>query len=372
MRSTINKIRTLADCCHKPVKPKLLETLTAAQEINLDELKRELAKVTTFKKISLANAILYRQAAPESIIYNIRNGKAFVDAYSGGLKFDAQKILDVIIDSIAEDVAENVRGKKIYIPERFNYAAPVSEKRFVGNIPYGSSYAFDSKSCVVGVHWFNLVEGKREVRVDLDLHLNSKTIDIGWQNDFGGENFINAKKRKIIFSGDMTDAPIAKGGATEAYFIGESLTGDMIMVNLNHYNRYGDNKPVPFKLILADVNQNRVDKKYLLAAHEIAFCVPSEIDSGEMFLGFLTSDELGAKKFYFCSRNMGDRIVSRSNDLTAQIISAMRTTFESFLSLKTILARAGAIFEDVDRADCDINLDPAEITKDILIGLLVK
>lgn len=370
IRSMINKIRRLADCCHKPVKPKLLETLTAAQEINFDELKRELAKITTFKKISLANAILYRQAKPDSIIYNIRNGKAFVDAYSGGLKFDAQEILDVIIDSIAEDVAENVRGKKIYIPERFNYAAPVSEKKFVGNIPYGSSYAFDSKSCVVGVHWFNLVKGKREIRVDLDLHLNSKTIDIGWHNDFGGKNFINAKKRKIIFSGDMTDAPIASGGATEAYFVGESLTDDMLMVNLNSFNC--QDKTVPFKLVLADVAQESIDRQYLIDAHEVAFCVPGEISSGEMFIGFLISDELGGKKFYFCSRNMGDRIVSKSNNLTAQILSAMRTTFESFLSLKTILARAGAIFEEVDRDDCDINLDPAEVTKDILIGLLIK
>lgn len=372
MRTTINKIRRLADCCHKPVKPKLLETLTAAQEINLDELKRELAKVTTFKKISLANAIIYRQAAPDSIIYNIRNGKAFVEEYSGGLKFDAQKILDAIIDSIVEDVAENVRGKKIYIPERFNYAAPVSEKRFIGNIPYGSSYTFASNSVVAGVHWFNLVAGKDEVRVDLDLHLNSTKVDIGWDNDFGDENFINAKEHKIIFSGDMTDAPIARGGATEAYFIGESLTDDMLMINLNDYNHSWHDKPVPFKLILADVNQERVDMKYLLAAHEIAFCVPGEIDSGEMFLGFLNSDELGAKKFYFCSRSMGDRIVSRSNNLTAQIISAMRTTFESFLSLKTILARAGAILEEVDRDDCDINLDPAEVTKDTLLNLFTQ
>ena len=221
------------------------------------------------------------------------------------------------------------------------------------------------------MHWFNVVEDNEEVRVDLDLHLNSKKVDVGWQNDFGGANFINAKQRKIIFSGDMTDAPINGGGATEAYFVGESLADDMLMVNLNHYNHYADSKPVPFKLVLADVNQDRIDKKYLLAAHEIALCVPSEIDSGEMFLGFLNSDALGAKKFYFCSRNMGDRIVSKSNDLTAQVLSAMHTTFESFLSLKEILARAGAVL-DVDRADCDINLDPAEVTKDILIGLLVK
>ena len=370
MRSTINKMRKLADRHHKPVKPKFLEHLTSAATVNRDELNRELANVTTYKKVSLANAIRYRLSAPESIVYTIRNGKAFVDDYSAGLKFDAQEILGAIVDSIVEDVRPNVDGKRIYIPEHFNYAMPVSEKKFVGNIPYGSAYTFASNSVVVGVHWFNLVDDGGEERIDLDLHLNSATVDIGWHNDFGEENFINTADRKIIFSGDMTDAPIAKGGATEAFFVGESLKDDMLMVNLNHYNHYADSKPVPFKLVLADVNQKRIDRKYLIDAHEIAFCVPGEISSGEMFLGFLNSDVDGAKKFYFYSGSTGNRIVAVSDDVTDKIVAAMNVTFESRLSLNDVLARAGAVLEDVTADDCDINLDPAEVTKDTLIGLL--
>jgi len=368
LRGVINKMRKLADRYHKPATPKFLEQLTAAAEIDIDKLKSELSKVTTFRKVSLANALLYRRAAPENIIYNIRNGKAFADDYRGKLKFDAKKILDVIIDSIVADIKDNVCGKKIYIPERFNYAAPVSEKNFVGNIPCGSSYTFEKNSVVVGVHWFNLVENKREIQIDLDLHLNSEKRDIGWQNDFNEENFISTKEREIIFSGDMTYAPLDKGGATEAYFIGESLTEEMLMVNLNHYTRYETDLPVPFKLILADVEQDKIDRQYLIDSHEIAFCVPSEIDSGEMFLGFLLSNERGEKKFYFYSRDTGRRIVSRTNDLTLKVISAMTANFETALSLKEILEKAGAVFVS-DAEDCDINLDPAEVTKDILIGL---
>ncbi len=369
MRSTINKMRKLADRYHKPVAPKFLEHLTSAEEINLDRLKNELAKITPYRKISLANAVLYRLVAPESIVYHIRNGKAFADEYRGGLKFDAQKILDAIIDSIVADIAPNVCGKKIYIPERFDYAAPVSEKKFVGNIPYGSSYTFAGNSVVIGVHWFNLLEGGGEMRIDLDLHLNSEKIDIGWQNDFEEENFINTRERKIIFSGDMTDAPIAQGGATEAFFVGESLTDELLMTNINNYT-YSQDKIVPFKLILADVNQDSIDRKYLIDAHEIAFCVPCEISSGEMFLGFLRSDASGAKKFYFSSGNMGKRIVSRSDNLTERIISAQSTVFESRLSLNALLKKSGAVL--VDSSDCDINLDPAEVTKDILLGLFAK
>ena len=371
LRGTINKMRKLADRWHKPVTPKFLEQVTSAEEINLEQLKCELEKITVFRKVSLANAILYRNAAPESIIYNIRNGKIFADDYRGNLKFDVQKILDVIINSIVEDIRPNVQGKRIYIPERFNYAVPVSEKKFVGNIPYGSSYTFEKNSVVVGVHWFNIVHENYEVRIDLDLHLNSEKINIGWQNDFNDENFINTKERKIIFSGDMTDAPINGGGATEAFFVGESLTDEMLMVNLNYYNRLSS-VAVPFKLVLADVTQENINRKYLIDAHEIAFCVPGEISSGEMFLGFLSSNELGNKKFYFFSRNMGNRIVARTTDVTKKINSAMYTTSETFLGLNEILTRAGAIFEDVTADDCDINLDPAEVTKDTLLALLSR
>ena len=372
LRGTVNKMRKLADRCHKPAPPKFLERLTCTAAVDRDELKRELANVTTYRKVSLANAVLYRLAEPQSIVYSIRNGKAFADDYRGNLTADAQEILGVIVDSIVADIRPNVDGKKIFIPERFNYAVPVSEKNFVGNIPAGSSYTFAGKSVVVGVHWFNLVDNGSEVRIDLDLHLNARNVDLGWQNDFNDENFINARDRKIIFSGDMTDAPISTGGATEAFFIGESFTDEILMVNLNHYNHYADSKPVPFKLVLADVAQARINRQYLLDAHEVAFCVPNEISSGGMFLGFVTADDLGDKKFYFFARDMGSRIVARTTDVTLKINSAMRTAFEHCLSLNDVLRRAGAVLDGVTADDCDINLDPAEVTKDALIGLLAK
>ena len=378
MRATINKMRKLADRFHKPVKPQLLEHLTSAETVDFDQLNRELAKVTTFKKISLATALLYRMNNPETIIYIIRNGKAFADDYRGELKFDAQKVLDAIIDSVAEDIKPNVQGKRIYIPERFHYAVPTSEKKFFGNIPYGSCYTFGKKSIVVGVHWFNVLDSTGyQIRIDLDLHLNSRKYDIGWQNDFRGQNFINAKEAKIIFSGDMTDAPINRGGATEAYFVGESLIGDNLVVNLNYYNitydcDTGEKISVPFKLFLADVSQNRIQMRHLVNAHEVAFCVPNEIADGEMFLGYLMSDEFGTKKFCFFSRRMGDRIVARSTRLTWKIEGAMNTSSKSFLSLSELLERAGAVLSDVTKEDCDINLDPAEVTKDALLDLLIK
>ena len=372
MKSTINKMRKLADRYHKPVKPQLLEHLTSAENIHIEKLKSELSRVPVFKRVSLANALLYRIAEPTDIVYTIRNGKAFVEEYINKLKFEPQKILDVIIDSIVKDVRPNVEGKKVYIPANFNYAVPVSEKKIIGNIPYGSSYSFTGKSCVVGVHWFNLLEGDKEIRVDLDLHFNSRNINVGWHNDFYGENYQNSRECKIIFSGDMTDAPIASGGATEAFFAGEALTNAMIIANLNIYSRGYSNSPVPFKLFLADVEQVNLDRQYLVGAHEMAFCVPNEIDAGQMFLGFLLANETGDKKFYFYPAEFGNNRVSRYNKQMEQILSAMVTTFNSFLSLNEVLTRAGAILAGVTAADCDINLDPVETSRYTFLDLFMK
>ena len=371
LKTTINKMRKSADKYHKPAPQKFLERLTSARNVDVAELKTELSKITTYKKISLANSLLYRTAAPKSIIYHIRNGKNFVDEYSGGINFDAEKILNIILESIVADIAPNVAGKKIFIPANFKYAAPVSEKFFVGNIPCGSAYTFEKKSVVVGVHWFNILADKEERRVDLDLHLNSEKIDIGWQNDFNAENSFNTKAEKFIFSGDMTDAPISSGGATEAYFIGETLTDEFLTVNLNYFNR-AENISVPFKLILADVNQEKIDRKYLIDSHEIAFCVPNEISAGQMMTGFLSANESGEKIFYFYSAAMGNSRVAGSNELITQSISAMTTALQSCLSLQEILLKAGAILENVDSSNCDINLNPAEVTKDTLLNLFAK
>ena len=366
MRATINKMRKLADKYHKPLTPKILDTITSATKIDVAELKRELEKVTVFKKISLANAILFRTAAPENIAYMIRNGKIFAEEYDKKFKLNYQ-ILSTVINSIVETVKPNVEGKKIYLPENLTYAAPISEKKFIGEIPYGSAYTFASKSVIVGVHWFNLPNNER---VDLDLHLNSVKRDIGWQNDYKDKNFIDTKSATVIFSGDMTDAPVEKGGATEAFFVGESVKDEMLMVNLNNftYNMLA----VPFKLILGDVKDGEINRKYLIDSHEVSFCLPSKIESGEMFLGFLRGYENGSKKFYFTSASTGSRIVARSDENSARMTSALKTSLESCLKLKDILRDAGAIFEKADEEEWDINLDPQIVTKDMFLNLFAK
>lgn len=204
----------------------------------------------------------------------------------------------------------------------------------------------------------------------MDLHLNSDKRDIGWHNDFDEENFIDTKSTKVIFSGDMTDAPADKGGATETYFIGEKLTDELLTVNLNCYTQ--NKNAVPFKLILGDVESVSINRQYLIDAHEISFCLPNKIEGGEMFLGFIDSDVNGNKKFYFTSAATGKRIVARSDENSARLRQAIKISVESSLKLKSILEKAGAIFDKAEDEIWDINLDSQTVTKDNFLNLFEK
>lgn len=369
MASIINKIRKLADKYHKPLNPKILDTITSSKEIDMAAFARELEKVTIFKKISLANSILFRCAAPESIVFFIRNGKAFATEYNKNFEPNEQ-ILDMLIYSIVEAVRPQVEGKSIYIPDNFSYAMPTSEKLFWGNIPYNSSYTIPGKDIVIAVHWLNVKDNLGiEHRVDLDLHYQSSKYDVGWNTHLIDENIINTKTDKIIFSGDMTDAPIKMGGATEAFFIGQTVVDDMAMINLNNYT--ANKMSVPFKFVIDKTKGDRIDRKYLINSHTMSFCIPNELSDRQKFLGLLHSDEEGNKKFYFTSAAMNQGIVSKYDTYAEYLIKARMTSFESCLKLKDVLQKAGAIFEKAEEAEWDINLDPQFVTKDTIMNLLV-
>ncbi len=370
MAYVINKIRKLANIYHKPLTPKILDTVTSNKNIDIEAFKRELSKVTIFKKISLANSILFRRAAPESIAYFIRNGKAYTTKYDKIFDYNPE-VFDILMSSIIDAVKPQVESKTIYIPGNFNYAMPTSEKLFWNSIPYNSSYELPSKNVVIAVHWTNVKDKfHNEHRVDLDLHYQSDKYDAGWNNYMEKDNLVNMQEDKIIFSGDMTDAPAEYGGATEAFFIGQSVIDDMAVINLNNYT--SNEMPVPFKFVIDEVKSDRVNQKYLINSHTMSFCIPNEIVGTEQFLGFLNSDAEGNKKFYFTSASLGSRIVSRYDENTDNMVKALRTSFESCLKLKNVLKSAGAVFEKAEESEWDINLDPQTVTKDTIMNLLIK
>lgn len=353
----LNRARKLADR-HKYVKKTgLLERLTWDETIRPEEAAEEIPKVTVYRRIALANCLLQRAAKPTTALYFIRNGKAYAKELEGerGLTENQRQILSLLLDSITAALRPKVQGRKFYLPPEAEYALPVSEKRFVGGIPFYSSLKL-GRNAVLGVHWENL----EHERVDLDFHYVSEKYHVGWTNQFN-------RKRDLIFSGDMTDAPKEKGGATEAFFLRDSLRSDWAAIMLN---RYTDNESaVPYKLVMGAADPEQLSMNYLLNCHKMTVNISGVIEHGEDFLGFLHADEEGEKTFYFLSAGFGRRIVagrSVEGDWAAEAVAGMA---KSCLKLREMLERAGGMLvEKAEEAEVDLSLE--KVTRETFVNLL--
>lgn len=352
----LNRARKLADRYKYVKKTGILERITWDDTIEPAEAAKEIPKVTIYKRISLANSLLYRKQQPKAFTYLIRNGKAYAKVTAGeeGLTAGQQQILNLLLASIVETIKDKVEGKKFYIPAEVEYAMPVSEKRFIGGVPFYSSLKL-SQNGVMGIHWENLPDA----RVDLDFHYVSQNYHVGWNTQFD-------RKSEIIFSGDMTDAPPEKEGATEAFFLSEKLKSDWAAVMLN---RYTDNvKSVPYKFALGAAEANQLSEDYLLNCHTMAISIHHKIEREEDFLGFVHANEQGEKTFYFMTTSFGCDIVAKYGKEEHIALEAVRAAVESCLKLRAVLVKAGGILVDsVEDADVDLSLD--KVTRDMFVNL---
>ena len=354
----INRARKYSERCKYVKNIGVLERITWDDTVDTDEVVAELSKVTIYKRVVLANCLLYRQQKPESALYLIRNGTAFARELPAMPRFTEkhEQILDAIIGSIVEEVKRKAEGKVFYIPDKVEYAMPTSEKHFVGGVPFYSALNL-GKDIVVGIHWENLPSE----RVDLDLHYVSNKYYLGW-------NTQQTRLQEVIFSGDMTDAPKDKGGATEAFFIREQVQEDWAAVYLNCYT--GNHQAVPYKFVVGDVEPEAVNHDYLINCHKLVLNINNSIDRGEALLGFLAADEHGNKAFYFMTAGFGNSIVACDDDKGRQAVKAMGTQVASVLKLRDVLSMAGArvVNELSEPVDVDLSLD--KVTRETFINLL--
>lgn len=150
----LNRVRKIADKIKETAQRGWLDRVTTDDIIRLEDLCRELSEATIYRKVIAANSLLLRRMNPEAAIYYIRNGRAFSAMRKTALPFTEAKeaYLNLIIDSIIEDVRPAVEGKKIFIPDNVEYAMPTGKKRFVGEIPFQSAVHL-GKDVVFGIQW---------------------------------------------------------------------------------------------------------------------------------------------------------------------------------------------------------------------------
>lgn len=382
LRSTINRIRKLAIDYHKPMPEDYLNQVTAHLKTDgLDQtrLVMELAKVNVFRKIRLAYALNYRLLENDAILYRIRNGKS----YATTLDVDQVNIteirtgLDIILQSIADDLAKNIAGKRIYFDPQVQYALPATEKQFTGNIPCGSFITLPT-SMIIGIHWTNLTpqinedrdkndyafadpfyRHNRAGRVDLDLSLMGLT-KIGWDGSYRhGDG-------DILFSGDITDAP---NGATEAFYI-KTQEPNTYLLMLNHFSRGHNDVQVPFTLFAARENGFGFGRHYVVNPNKVEMWIPNVMDSVQKMLGLIVLNKKQTV-FYFGETSIGNSNTAKDKPYVHQARSYMETTFTHPLLLRDVLIRAGAIVTD-KQSDADIDLSVQTLQKDTILSLLMQ
>ena len=407
MNRIINVLRKYAITYHKPLSKNILDCLTDENvDVDLEELPELLDNITIFREIRIVNGILYRLNGSNAIVYKIRNGKSFVKTLDNRTEeyvIRLNAIYEVVYKHLINRLKNKINLKTIYIPENITYVAPTSEKQFSGNIPDGSYLEVPrTDNMIYGIHWTNLSDkitkksgfyGEEEYdeysteRVDLDLKQMNKSEVFGWDASY------RSNTSDILFSGDMTDAPLPNG-ATELFYVGQNYGHGAFLITLNNFTQ--NRADVPFEFVIAKAThkpENRV--YYALDPNNIYEKLDMVVKQGEYqkVVGFIAIDD--TIKFYFNDFSQGNERTSRQNDVTMGTFDYLQSYSKVQLKLRDLLKDAGAILTDKEtitktvikekvdedgnilettteeqEIPVDYNLSTSAISKETLIDLL--
>lgn len=358
----VNQIRRLAKLYHKPMPEDFLNNVTGmiktGKKFSTAKLNRELDKVNTFRKIRLAYALNFRTKDPLSIMYRIRNGKGFAtDFESTRHKTVVRLVRDEVVRSIVKDLKKNVKGKKIFIPENLNYALPATEKQFTGSFPSGT-YVTVPQDMVFGVHWENQ-EGRP---IDLDLSVVASGIGkIGWDSQYRDED------RQVLFSGDVTDAPKSKGGASELFYVAKQKKANL-MLFCNYFN-FDEELPVPFKILVAQEKAGKMKLNYMVDPNNVQAITTSIMDVKEKMLGIIVTTTKECR-FYFVESSIGKSITSSDSEAAKHSRNYIYDFYRNTINLNELLVKAGGKLCK-NREKCDIDLSPESLEKDSILKLVM-
>ena len=279
-------------------------------------------------------------------MYFVRNGRIYSTVKEKTSKA-GYKVKNTIFNSIKKDIGKNIKSKRFYIPDGIMYAVPTSEKNFVDNIPMFTRYRMD-KNSIIGIYWTNTDTS----RVDLDLHYLSKSIHVGWNSRYDSND-------KIIFTGDITDAPKPEG-ATEALYFKDNLKDDFAVIEISNYA----GKPDTFELFIAnDPNKEIFDREKIISSKEMAFKFTGlTITDQTQCFGVVDSQE-DYRDFIFTNTSDGFNRTPARGEHKNIMLEAMRSFAKNRLFLNDLIVKLGGeITLDKEKADYDLSIN--SLTKD--------
>lgn len=358
-----NQLRRDAETMHVPAKRSYL--LTVTEQINLgildiDVLESKLKGASFEQLVKLINALYYRANMPHGNLAHIRNGKQW--AYKLGEYNEKSGLLLYAAIAKVEQAIASLMGNKLskvfYIPEGIDYAIPVSEKRFISNIPMGTKIAVSGDDVVIGVHWYN----DEHKRIDLDLSILDASIKIG----FGGGI---RESDSILWSGDMTDAPLPNGASELVYIKSAKQMQRLLSMRLNYYNGYVGNDPAKYTFFIGR-DKYRRNSRFVINPNNVLFKLPFEIEK-EQSLGTIEINQ-GVITVTLDASNTGTgRSVSRFSEYTQIEQKYHEIKSASDLRLDYLINMCGGVIlhERPDEGEY-IDLSPESLTKTTLLDLI--
>ena len=379
-RSAINKLRKLAIKNHKPFKAGFWQTLFSEPKSE-EAIKEHLVELTTYKKIALMQLCKERYMMPKDNLYFIRNGKQFLkinDTVDRRLKISENKVFyaaiiyNILKDSVIETLKANSEkdvvvtlnedgtpaetkktSKVVKLYSGMHVALPSSEKSFIGNYPFGTSFDL-TKNNLIGCYWRNDWGTK-----DYDLSLiDIKGNKIGWNASYYN------MPQNIVYSGDMTNA---EPEACEVIKIANPASVKAL-IKINQYCGQSKSK---FELFFGQSNKKhfnyRAYKNFMVDPNEIKFRATIEHENKEEMQVAL----VGNNKITLMEVHSGNKIVSGSNGHNEEYIHALMAKTEYFVDAEEMLKEAGFKIVDENYTG-EVDIDFANLDKDSLLSLLAQ
>lgn len=371
-KSVINKLRKLAVTYHRPFIAGFWQTLFSEPKIE-EEIKLHLGELTTFKKVALMQTCLERIGNADNKIYVIRNGKIFfkegcqaqmpyvtyyVQVYNilresviETLKANSQKeviVADIETDGVEPTVTTVKKPKVVKVYKGMSVALPTSEKSYIGNYPFGTSYELTNNN-FVACYWRN--EWGTD---DYDLSLtDDRGAKIGWNAMYynGAQN--------IIYSGDMTSANPEACEVIKIY----DPKDLMAIVKINQYRGNAKSK---FELLFGQTTKEyEAYQNFMVDPNEIKFRATIEHeDKKELQIALIVDNKVTLMEVH-----SGNSIVSRAFGKSKEYMNALANKTRYFVDAAELLKEAG--YEIVDETYTgDVDVDFANLEKDSLIKLM--
>jgi hypothetical protein len=379
-KSVINKLRKLAVEHHKPFKAGFWQTLFSEPKTT-DEIKAHLSELTNYKKITLMQLCMERYMAPKDNLYLIRNGKQFFkvneskdmttktlkdmvfyaavvynilkDSLIDTLKANSQKevmVADVETEGVEPTVATIKVAKVVKVPAGMHVTMPSSEKSFIGNYPFGTSFDLTQNN-LIGCYWRNAWGTN-----DYDLSLvDIKGRKIGWNASYYNGD------RNVVYSGDMTNA---EPEAAEIIKIANPAELKAL-IKINQFRGQSKSK---FELFFGQSDEDfkyEAYENYMVNPNDIKFRATIEHENKrEMQVALV-----GNNKITLMEVHSGYGIVSHSTTTQEDYIKTLLNKTEWFIDAAEILKAAG--FQIVDETYTgEVDIDFSNLEKDSLISLM--